>query len=159
MINILIVLIAKYLYIISVLVFVGIWICAKPERKKSLVILSLIALPLAFVFARILNRIVINPRPFVVLQVEPLIAHSADNGFPSDHTLLTMTLAAIVYVFEKKWGVALTIIALMVGVARILALVHHPLDITGAILISVIATWIGVLIYKWLKIKNKLFIA
>lgn len=153
MINTLIVLVAKYLFGVSILVAGYVWFCAKPEDKRRMLILSLITLPLSFVIARILNRVIDDPRPFVVLNVQPLIAHSSDNGFPSDHTLISMTFAAIVYVINKKWGIVLTFVALLVGISRVMALVHHPLDIFGSVVIAVVATWAGLYFTRRLLVK------
>lgn len=143
MINTLIVLVAKYLFGASILGALYAWFYAKSEDRKRMLILSMITLPLSFVIARILNSFIDDPRPFVVLNVQPLIVHSSDNGFPSDHTLISMTFAAIVYVVNKKWGIILTVVALLVGTSRILALVHNPLDIFGSIVIAIVSASIG----------------
>ena len=54
------------------------------------------------VIALILGHLYYNPRPFVVGNFTPLISHSVDNGFPSDHVLLASAIASILYFFSKK---------------------------------------------------------
>ena len=55
----------------------------------QLVVGGLIALGLA----RLGGHFYYDTRPFVRDHVKPLFAHAPDNGFPSDHALLTSFLA------------------------------------------------------------------
>ena len=78
--------------------------------------------------------------PFVENNFVPLIAHAADNGFPSDHTLFGAAIASVIFLFDKKWGTGLFMLAFLVGVSRVLAGVHHFVDIAGSLLITIIVT-------------------
>lgn len=118
------------------------------NRVRQTVKLAVLAFPLSFIIGKILNRIIINPRPFVVEGVQPLIAHTADNGFPSDHTLLAATIASVVWVYNKKLGWVLFGVALIIGAVRVWAKVHHPIDIAGSILIAISATGLAFFIMK-----------
>lgn len=83
-------------------------------------------------------------RPFEILGVAPGAAYLNNPGFPSDHALFS---AAILYAvwFETKnkllsW--ILLVLLILVGVGRVLALVHTPIDILGGIVAaSVGAIW------------------
>ncbi len=68
-----------------------------------------------------------------------MIAHVADNGFPSEHMLFASTIAMLMLYVNKRVGIFLWIIALCIGAARVAAGVHHTLDVAGAILIAVVA--------------------
>src|SRR5205085_7935625 len=97
-----------------------------------------------YVTAKVLGHVYYDPRPFVQEHFTPLIPHDADNGFPSDHTLITAGVAAVIYFFNRPWGFALLGLALLVGAARVAAGVHHPVDIVGSIVIAVVvsfSTW------------------
>lgn len=121
---------------------------SKPIKKKFATF-TLISFGLSFALAKLLGAFFNDPRPFVSDHITPLIAHVADNGFPSDHTLLTMTIAAVVFFYNRKLGVVLGIISFIVGYARVLAGIHHSIDILGAMIIAVIAVTItNVLIKK-----------
>jgi undecaprenyl-diphosphatase len=109
--------------------------------KKKIVITSILSLPLSLVIAKIASHFIYNPRPFVVLNSLPLISHAADNGFPSDHTLICAAVASIVFLYNKKLGIFLFVLTAFVGLSRILALVHHPIDILGSILIAISVTF------------------
>lgn len=137
---------AKYLWILSVLV-AGYYFW-QSEKKTNLLRLGVLALPLAFIIAKILNHFYNNPRPFVVEGFTPLIQHVADNGFPSDHVLLVATIASVVLVFDKRFGIALWLITLLVAISRVLVGVHHTIDVLGSIGISMIAVGVVYFSYK-----------
>jgi undecaprenyl-diphosphatase len=59
-----------------------------------------------------------------------------------------MVVAEIVFVYSRKLGVLLGILAVLVGVSRVMARVHYPLDIVGSIGIATAATCITYLILK-----------
>ena len=140
--NLIIILSAKYLFLVSVLIFVIYWLKVNRQIKKDLFIFSIFALPLSLIVAKISAIFIKDPRPFVVEHVKPLIPHIADNGFPSDHTLLTMALASVIFYYNKKLGIVLFIIAILTGTARVLAKVHHPLDIIGSTVIAIAVTYL-----------------
>ncbi len=110
--------------------------------------LAVLAFPLSFLFAKLSGAIINSPRPFVIQHIEPLIKASTDNGFPSDHTLLAMTIAAIIFVYNRKAGLFLVTLSLFVGLGRIFANVHHLIDILGSIVIAFLVTFIS---YKYLQ--------
>lgn len=107
--------------------------------KKKFATFAFASFALAFVLAKLLGALFNDPRPFVSDHVQSLIAHVADNGFPSDHTLLTMTIASVVFVYQRKLGILLALVAFLVGYARVLAGIHHMIDITGAMVIAIVA--------------------
>ena len=153
--NTIIVLVAKYLFVVSIALASFVFYRSKPEVRQKLLWLSIITLPLSLVIAKLSSLAIYDPRPFVVMHVTPLIAHAADNGFPSDHTLLTMTIATIIFVYNKRWGMGLAVIALMVGASRVAAMVHHPLDIAGSVVIAIVATYLGVWLQRKMGTKNQ----
>jgi len=148
MFNSLIIIGAKYLIALPLLATVVFFFQQEKNTKKMLAIFSVVILPLIFIVAKIASKLYSNPRPFVVGHFTPLITHSADNGFPSDHTLLASAVAMAVFYFNRKLGTILMIIALLVGLSRVLAGVHHLVDIFGSIIISII---VSSLVYYFLK--------
>lgn len=110
--------------------------------------MAVIAFPISYLGAKILGKFYYSARPFVVENIKPLVAHAANNGFPSDHTLLTMTVAAIVFYFNKKVGLVLALLAILVGYARIAARIHHQIDIWGAVFVAIFAVFISAWILK-----------
>lgn len=152
--NILIVFVAKYVFLISIFIFLLFSLYLWFYQRKiflSFFTLSIISFPLAYVTAKIFSHFIYDPRPFVSEHVKPLISHVADNGFPSDHMLLTMTIATIVFVYNKKLGILLAIIAIGVGTARVFANVHHIEDIVGSAVIAIATTYITLLMLPSVK--------
>ncbi len=141
--NDLIIFSAKYLYLIEIVLAVTYFFLQSISRRKSIIILSVLFLPLAFIVAWVISAFYFDPRPFVVGNFVPLIPHAPDNGFPSDHMLLTSALASILFVYNKKIGTLAWIIAIIVGVARVYAGIHHLTDIVGGAVIVVVSMWVA----------------
>ncbi len=153
--NILIVFSAKYLLYVSVIVAVAYFAKQPRPRQKEMLVFAVILLPFAYAIAKIAGHFYFDPRPFVVGHFTPLIPHAADNGFPSDHTLLASAVAATVFYFNKRLGLLLFVLALFVGAARVLAGVHHPMDIVGSFLAVLIVYIITDRFALWLKKGQK----
>lgn len=133
---------AEKLIFLSPLLVVWVWYRSTPEVRRQIFILAGLSLPLTYISAVLARTLWFNPRPFVIQGFEPLIPHIADNGFPSDHMLLASALAVLISFFNKQWSVALWVIALLVGLSRVGAGVHHVTDILGSILIAGAIGWL-----------------
>lgn len=147
----LIVLGAKYLFLLPIFIYLY-FLYFDWKENKNLLKLSLLSLPFSLILGKLSGFLIYDPRPFMVDKVAPLIAHASGNGFPSDHTLLAATLAAIVFTKNKTAGVIMFILSLFVGGFRILARVHHPEDILGSLIISIFAVSVSYLLLKALKV-------
>lgn len=83
-------------------------------------------------------------RPFELLGVNAGAAYLNNPGFPSDHVLFITAITCAVW-FEtkmKKTTILLTILVVLVGLGRVLALVHTPLDVTFGVIFGLIgALW------------------
>lgn len=128
---------ATKIHIGIVLVAISFLLLLPIQKRITLTAKALIALPVAFLSGRLVTLFISSPRPFVVENIQPLIAHIPDNGFPSEHTLLVATISAIVFTENKTLGAILGVFAISVGVARVLADVHHGVDIVGSIIIGI----------------------
>lgn len=122
------------------------------QRLKTLV-LSVIALPVAFLASRVASLFFENPRPFLEHDFLPLIGHAADNGFPSDHALLVFAVASIVFTFNKFVGVGLFVLATLVGVGRVLVGVHHVIDVVGSFAIAAVAVVVSTYFLNKIQLK------
>ncbi len=131
---------AKYFVFVGVLVAAWVFVRAPRNTQKNMVVLGIISLPLMYVVAKFVGHFYFDPRPFVSSGITPLIPHAPDNGFPSDHTLLAAALACIMFPFRQKAGLLLAALTVLVGISRVLAGVHHTVDVAGSIGIAVIVT-------------------
>jgi undecaprenyl-diphosphatase len=109
----------------------------------------------SYIISRIAGALYFDPRPFVVGHFIPLIAHAADNGFPSDHVLLTGALAMIVWFYNKKLSIVLWVLALLIGWARVYVGIHHTADIVGSIVIVLAVGGAYALLEKYRELSNK----
>jgi undecaprenyl-diphosphatase len=139
---------AKYLFVLSFII-AGIYFLRQPrELKKKMLLSGLTSLIVIFCLALLAGVLYNNPRPFVIEHFTPLIPHAPDNGFPSDHTLLTSAIASVIFFYNKKVGLLLLCISIIVGLSRVYVGVHHPIDIIASIIISFVGTS---LVYIFLK--------
>src|ERR1035437_6913581 len=109
----LIIFVAKYLVLVPV-VAVAYLIYKTPDRRQLLIMLVCTGI-LSLILAKIASRLYWDPRPFLGGDVKPLFTASHDNGFPSDHTLLSAFLAFVALGYSKKLGWALLAIAALIG--------------------------------------------
>lgn len=94
----------------------------------------------AYLVAKLLGA-VFQPsllRPFELLGTEPGASFLNNPGFPSDHALFaTFLVIAVWYATRSKALVlALGTFTLLMGIGRVLALVHTPLDVIGGYIIA-----------------------
>lgn len=157
--NELIIFVAKDLIWLIVIVAV-IYVFLQPRKKqKELLFFVGITLPIIYIVAKIGSLFYFDARPFVAGNFVPLIDHVSDNGFPSDHTLFGAAIAMTIFFYNRKIGLALLGLALVVGFSRVLAGVHHSIDIFGSMVFAIIFAWLihkyGMPIILQLKIYKK----
>ena len=135
----LIVFVATYFLYLGVIVTLWFWWRCERTTKIELLVRLVAGGLLALALAAIGGRLYYDPRPFVTEHVAPLFAHAADNGFPSDHALLTSFLGFTVLMYSRKVGAILLAVAVAVGAARVAAHVHSARDIVGSFVFSALA--------------------
>ncbi len=138
---------AQHLIYFAITAFVVFFLFQSRNFQKKILLLSIFVLPLSYLIAKFGSVLFYNPRPFVG-HFAPLISHAADNGFPSDHTLLMAALSSILIPFNKKVSIVFWCLTLLVGISRVYAGVHHSLDIIASIAIAFIVTWIVILFLR-----------
>lgn len=90
-----------------------------------------------------------HPRPFIVLSdVTPLIDISAFGSFPSQHATIFAALATAMFLYNRKVGAWFIFFAIVIGLARIAAGIHFPIDILTGLLIGFLVTGLGYAIFK-----------
>jgi len=84
----------------------------------------------AFAIAHVLKVIIASPRPFFVLDdVRLLLLHGDTDSFPSGHATFASALATALYFYHKQLALWYFAGALLIGVSRVIAGVHWPVDI------------------------------
>lgn len=134
---------AQYLFIVVILIFILAWAQANKRYKTELLVALVIAGIIAVILDKIGGKLYYDPRPFVTHHIKPLVAHAADNGFPSEHTVFTISVSTLLIYYRPKLGLLSFLLGLLVGVSRVAAHIHSPIDIAGGILMGVIAGYGG----------------
>lgn len=122
------------------------------SERKSYCVTGLIGGVIALVLIKIVSGLYFDPRPFTH-GVPALISHVADNGFPSDHTTLSIFATTLVVLVRPKLGAGLFVLALLVGVSRVLAGVHSPIDILAGVVIGTISAHLASLLVRRLPMR------
>jgi len=86
-----------------------------------------------------------RPRPFVELDILPLIEKDIGeffNSFPSGHAVFYFALAASLYKHNRAWGIGLFVAATLMGIGRMYVGVHWFSDIIGGAVIGIATVWV-----------------
>ena len=81
-----------------------------------------------------------EPRPFSFYNFTPLF-NEAGWSFPSAHAAWFFALALVVFFANRKWGWWFIALAVLMGLARIYAGVHWPMDIVGGAIVGLLSAW------------------
>lgn len=128
---------ANYLIWLMFLFAAGFFLVKKQWQGMALLIVSIVA---SIAAGKLLGLLWYDPLPFVVNGTTPLFPHDANNGFPSDHTLITTAIALSVAVYRRYLGAGMLLLAIVVGGARVIAGVHHWVDIAAALVVAALCT-------------------
>ena len=141
---------AKYLFAIVAVLAIYAWWQLPKELRLRVAIQAILGLSFAAVLVKVAGALVPEARPFVANHFVPLVAQNPDNSFPSDHTTFTMLAAFTILPFARRWGWALASLALIVGLGRIAAGVHWPLDIVGGTVVAAVSAAGAYYVAKWI---------
>ena len=149
---------AKYLILFLFLPLFYFW--AKDER--ALVWRTLFAIGLAEAVVLALNILWPVPRPFESLGLAKpdlfLVWDTLDlrtTSFPSGHTAIGVALSVAIMEEKKLLGRVLLLLALAVGVARYLGLVHYWWDIVGGVTVGAMcAVAVGAVAKRWKNVRR-----
>lgn len=83
-----------------------------------------------------------SARPFVEMGVAAKASYLDNVGFPSDHALFAFAITFAVWFEARKQKIALVllVLSLLLGVGRVVALVHTPLDVAGGIVFALLGS-------------------
>ncbi len=121
------------------------------SRKLKEGVLVLLSAILAWCASQILKFAFHIERPFVTLnEVTALFAESG-YAFPSGHATFFMALAFAIFLIHRTIGSWFIVAAIFIGLARIIAGVHYPVDILGGFVLGIMVAYFARFIYNQLN--------
>lgn len=135
------------------------WVIDGRIRKEQ-VAHALFACAIAWVIAFLIKTFFPTVRPFWVDGGGILtLTVPHDGSFPSEHAAIAFALSVTIFMHNKKAGWLFLISAIVIGVARVLANVHYPVDVFGGALTGTLVavvvekSHVGAIINLWQKRK------
>ena len=97
---------------------------------------------------QIINNFWVRPRPFDELDVNLLFYAPTDPSFPSNSASVLFGMAWGIFLYNKKAGAVLLVLASLHGLTRIYVGVHYPLDILCGMLVGLGVALFFTMIFK-----------
>lgn len=114
---------------------------------------AVLAFVVAVMISQGLKTVIPTARPVVLGATTQLtLTQHYDNAFPSTHTAAIFAMAVTVWFYNRRLGAIYIGLATLVGVSRVWANVHWPIDIVGG---AIIGTFIAVILHKWRLLDPK----
>ena len=114
--------------------------CFKKTRRMGFCVLLSLAggLLIGNIF---LKNLVASDRPcWIDPTIQLLVASPKDFSFPSGHTMASFEAAVSIFLYNRRWGAAAFVLAVLISLSRLYLFVHFPSDVlTGLVLGTVIA--------------------
>lgn len=131
-----------------VLILFGLWFSGESREareKNQLAVPSAIVSTIAGnLFIKLLNLMFYRPRPFAGHEVRLLFYHPSDSSFPSNATAVGFSMATAVWFFNRKAGLAMYVLAFLLGLSRVCGGIHYPSDILGGMAVGIGAAYVVV---------------
>lgn len=109
------------------------------RQKIFFMIEALLALILSRgLITEIIRYFYYSPRPFEALHFQSLIPESG-SSIPSGHAAFFFALSAIIFFYNRRWGIWYFAISLLISLARIFAGVHWPFDIVAGAVVGILS--------------------
>jgi undecaprenyl-diphosphatase len=135
---------------------VGAWLWARQHRRLEGVVAAVLA-GLSAVIALGINHFVsqaiarVRPChvPSLLHKSTVILGCAHDYGFPSDHATIAGALAVGLLLFDLRFGLVATVLALFLAFARVYVGVHYPADVISGLLLGA-----AVAIVLWVLLRR-----
>ena len=122
------------------LVLLALWFAPPASRVRQryqfAVLQTALGLFLANLIVKGMNLIYFRPRPFAVMEVTRCFYRPTDSSFPSNPATVGFAMATGVYLYDRRVGLGMYVLATAFALARVYCGVHYPLDIVAGALIG-----------------------
>ena len=110
------------------------------EKKKEILVVFFSSF-LAYFLSSILKFLFHTARPFLALPNISSLFSESSFAFPSGHSAFFAALAFSIFFLHKRAGYIFMFFALLIGLARIMAGVHFPIDILGGFVLGALVAY------------------
>lgn len=126
-------------YLIAVPAALALWTVLARRRLPSDIVEIAVAGILTIAFVKIGGAVHAHARPFVFYRRLPLVPHSPDNSFPSDHLAACGLALGYLWSRNRIFAIFAGGCAVLIGAARVLAGLHWPVDIAAGFAFGIMA--------------------
>jgi undecaprenyl-diphosphatase len=155
MMNLLITFLASFLIWLMFAGLLILWVI-DGRIKREQVIHALLASFVAWIIAQTIKFLIPIPRPFLLNGKTPLtLTLDTDGTFPSAHAALAFGLSTTIWLHDRKIGWLYLISACIVGIARVLANVHYPIDVCGGALLGIFTSFVTEKVHMFKILKKR----
>lgn len=111
------------------------------ERNQRAILRGIIALFIANIILKLCNLIYFRPRPFVSHEVNLLFYRPSDSSFPSNPATVGFSIATAIWLYSRRTGALLFVLATLFGLSRIYCGVHYPSDVIAGALLGALSAY------------------
>lgn len=134
--DLLMVWVAKYAPLIFILALLGLWFSKNVKYQRGAFLAGLSAL-IALGIGQVIGMFFLRPRPYYSVPTHLLIDRTLDTSFPSDHATFAFAIAAMLWQVNRRLSIALLLLSVLMGFARVYVGAHYPLDILGGAILGI----------------------
>ena len=120
------------------------------KRTRKIGITMGVSLAIGFLVGNLfLKNVVARIRPYDLNPEFPLLIEKLrEFSFPSGHTLASFEGAVTIFLYNKKFGIAAIILAVLVALSRLYLYVHYPTDVITSVFLGTLIAIVSFIIVK-----------
>jgi undecaprenyl-diphosphatase len=130
---------------VQVLALLGLWFegygAVERRGNQRAVFRAVVALLVSGAFVGLSNLMYFRDRPFRYHEVNMLFYYPTDSSFPSNSAAVVFSIAATVWLCNRRWGWPMMLLAAGFAVSRVYCGVHYPADIVAGFAIGSGTAW------------------
>ena len=116
-------------------------LCFKKTRKVGFAVLLSLGAG-ALIGNVFIKNLVMRDRPCWIDSTVPLLIHNPEDfSFPSGHTLASFETAVSVFLYNRRWGTVLLVLAGLIAFSRLYLFVHFPTDVLCGMGMGILIAW------------------
>lgn len=129
-----------FAYLLVIVFLIWLWIAKMPKKEKVLFFLSTcIAESISLgIFTQSARLFYHHLRPYLAIPSVTALLTETTYSFPSGHTVFFFTLSALLYQHNRMLGRLFFLSSVIIGLTRVIAGVHYPLDILGGAVLGLL---------------------